>query len=74
MRAEDIKQWIWGIIDEEVNNKEGAGDSWRIFVRLIQTIWETGEILQQVYWLIIVILSKGGGDYRRIGLLEPLWK
>ena len=25
-------------------------------------------------WIIIVLLPKGGGDYRGIGLLEPMWK
>jgi hypothetical protein len=24
--------------------------------------------------VIVVLLPKGGGDYRGIGLLEPLWK
>ena len=24
--------------------------------------------------MVIVLLPKGGGDYRGIGLLEPLWK
>ena len=25
-------------------------------------------------WMIVVLLPKGGGDYRGIGLLEPFWK
>jgi hypothetical protein len=25
-------------------------------------------------WIIIVLIPKGGGDYRGIGLLEPIWK
>jgi hypothetical protein len=33
-----------------------------------------GKILQQFAWVIVVLLSKGGVDYRGIGLLEPLWK
>ena len=74
MRAEDIKGWLHGIVEEEEEDTEGAGDNWRLFVTLIQTIWQTGEIPQQMLWIIIVLLPKGGGDYRRIGLLEPLWK
>ena len=74
MRAEDIKGWIHSIVEEEEEDTEGAGDNWRLFVTLIQTIWQTGEIPQQMLWIIIVLLPKGGGDYRGIGLLEPLWK
>ena len=25
-------------------------------------------------WMVIVLLPKGGGDYRGIGLLDPIWK
>lgn len=25
-------------------------------------------------WVIVVLIPKGGGDYRVIGLLEPMWK
>ena len=28
MRAEDIKQWLRGIIDEEENGSKGAGENW----------------------------------------------
>jgi hypothetical protein len=35
---------------------------------------DAGKILQQLTWVIVVLLPKGGGDYREIDLLEPLWK
>jgi hypothetical protein len=50
----------------------GEGDSWHLFVGLIQAILTQGKIPQQLTWVIVVLLSKGGGDYRGIGLLEPL--
>jgi hypothetical protein len=25
-------------------------------------------------WMIVVLLPKGGGNYRGIGLLKPIWK
>jgi hypothetical protein len=31
-------------------------------------------IPRQLLWSIVVLIPKGGGDYRRIGLLEPIWK
>ena len=74
MRAEDIKQWLMDMVEEEKSGKEGAGDMWKHFVLLIQTIWERGEIPPQMAWIIIVLLPKGGGDFRGIGLLEPAWK
>ena len=43
-------------------------------MRLIQTIWMRGEIPRQMRWLIVVLIPKGGGDYRGIGLMEPMWK
>ena len=53
---------------------EGAGDRWRAFLKLIQAIWEQGCIPQQMQWVIVVLLPKGGGDFHGIGLLKPFWK
>ena len=74
MKAEDIKDWLRGMIEEEEEGKEDAGYEWKLFVELIQLIWEKGEVPPQMMWIIIVLLPKGGGDYRGIGLLEPMWK
>ncbi|KAL7549845.1 hypothetical protein ACHAWF_013100 [Thalassiosira exigua] len=54
MRAEDLKEWLCGIEEEEDPEKEGregAPD-------------RCGGLAPQ----------KGGGDYRGISLLEPIWK
>jgi hypothetical protein len=78
MRAEDIKQWLCGITLEEDLQKGpdnvGEGNNWHLLVGLIQAIWMQGEILQQLTWVIVVLLPKGSRDYCGIGLLEPLWK
>jgi hypothetical protein len=78
MRAEDIKQWLRGIMLEEDPkkgpNNVGEEDNWRLLVGLIQAIWMQGKIPQQLTWVIVVLLPKGGGDYRGIGLLDLLWK
>eukprot|EP00957_Ditylum_brightwellii_P043741 3316426-Ditylum_brightwellii.AAC.1 len=60
--------------EEEEEGNEGKGDRWRAFVQLIRSIWETGTIPQQMMWVIIVPIPKGGNDYHGIGLLEPFWK
>ena len=77
MRAEHAKKWLQGIRREEdpkQNGNQGAGDSWRLLMRLVTAVWETGTIPQQMGWVIVILIPKGGGDYRRVGLLEPIWK
>ena len=54
---------------------EGAGDTWRLLVRLIQHIWDTGEILPQMLLTVIVLILRGNsGDFSGMGLLEVVWK
>ena len=50
MRAKDMKHWMKLIEHEdkaEVDNKEGhegTGDIWKLLVKFIRHIWETGKI------------------------------
>ncbi len=75
MKAKHLKEWLHGIKHEESENRvAGEGDRWRLFVRLMQAVWESGTVPTQMSWMIIVLLPKGGGDYRGIGLLNPMWK
>jgi hypothetical protein len=78
MRAEHLKGWLKGAKLEE-NPKEGpvnvgAGDDWKALVKLVQAVWDEGTIPTQLGWVVTVLIPKGGGDYRGIGLLEPIWK
>ena len=65
MRAEDIKEWLRGMEDEErAANKgesgyEGAGDRWRLLLNLCEHVWETGEIPRQMLLTIVVLIPKG---------------
>jgi hypothetical protein len=78
MRAEHMKEWLQEIRREEdpktAIGNQGAGDAWRLLMRLAAAVWETGTIPQQLGWIIVVLIPKGGGKYRGIGLLEPIWK
>jgi hypothetical protein len=78
MRAEHVKAWLRGALEEEdpksQGNFVGHGDNWKLFVELVQAVWTHGIIPCQMLWSIVVLLPKGGGDYRGIGLLEPIWK
>ena len=81
MRADDLKVWLACAKAEAKARQdgegglEGAGDTWRMLVRLIQHIWNTGEIPQRMLLTIVVLIPKGNsGDFRGIGLLEVIWK
>jgi hypothetical protein len=78
MRVEHMKEWLQGIRREEdpktAIGNQGAGDAWRLLMRLVAAVWKTGTIPQQLRWIIVVLIPKGGGDYCGIGLLEPIWK
>ncbi len=78
MRAKHVKEWLRGIKREEDRAGQGGvpghGDNWRLFLRLIQAAWMNSIVPRQLLWIIVVLISKGGGDYRGIGLLEPIWK
>jgi hypothetical protein len=77
LRAEHVKAWLSDMRREKDPKDQGAdsaGDNWRLFIRLVQAAWTHGVIPRQLLWSIVVLLPKGGGDYRGIGLLEPIWK
>jgi hypothetical protein len=76
MRAEHLKGWLkWAKLEEDPEKgpaNVGAGDDWKALVQLVQAVWEEGKIPTQLGWVITVLIPKGGGDYRGIGLLEPI--
>jgi hypothetical protein len=79
MRAEHlVKEWLQGIMSEEDPemgpDNVGMGDQWRALAWLIQAVWDEGKIPIQLGWVITVLIPKGGGDYRGISLLKPIWK
>ncbi len=61
LQAEHIKVWLQDVVQEEKEQSiVGRGNKWRIFVQLMQTIWEHGCVPEQMTWEIIVLLPKGG--------------
>jgi hypothetical protein len=66
--------WLTDVVCEDEGQSEvGLGEKWRIFVKLIQVVWEQGSLTKQMKWEFFVLLLKGGGNYHGIGLLEPCW-
>ena len=81
MRTEDLKAWLRGMENEEEAAKKGesgytgAGDRWRLLVKLCEHVWETGNIPRQMLLTMVVLTPKGNsGEFRGIGLLEVIWK
>jgi hypothetical protein len=74
IHAEHIKVWLHGAKraedPETAMSHVGAGKTWYEFVRLCSSVWMTGTVPQQMWWVITVLIPKGGGEYRGIGLLE----
>ena len=80
IRAEHMKEWLRDAVLEEAKEVEGIagvagkGDRWRIFVKLMQTIWEKSEIPQQMRWMKVLLISKVDGDFRGHMEQEPLFE
>jgi hypothetical protein len=75
LQVEHIKMWLSdAVCKEEEQSNIWLGHKWRVFVKMMQAVWEHGSVPEQMRWEIIVLLPKGGGDYHGIGLLEPFWK
>ena len=89
MRAEDLKGWLAtarrGETERETTTKDSGGGGerecqteaeghWGRFVELIQTSFRGGELEEEATWQAVVLIPKGKGDYRGIGLMEVMWK
>ena len=89
MRAEDLKGWLAaarrGEKERETATKDGGGGGerelrneaeghWERVVELIQTAFRDGELAEEATWQAVVLILKGKGDYRGIGLMEVMLK
>jgi hypothetical protein len=77
IRKEHIKAWLHREKKEEDPESEGKisgnGKTWQNFVCLCTSVSRKRTIPQQMCWVIIILIPKGGGN-RGIGLMEPIWK
>jgi hypothetical protein len=72
MKAKHLNGWHNEIqckekVARENPGREGAdpdlSQKCQIFVELIQVVWEQGKIPEQMSWMVVVLLPKGGGDF-----------
>jgi hypothetical protein len=72
VRAEHLKTLLSKAKKENTTNADHLG--WNQTCNLIQQIFETREIPEEMTWTILVLIPKSSGGTRGIGLLETLWK
>ena len=70
VRAEHLKEWV----REAYRDVDPYQENWDRVVDLIQTCFRERQVPTQMSWSTVVLLPKGNGDYRGIGLLEISWK
>ena len=66
VRAEHLKEWV----KEAYRDVDPYQGNWDRVVDLIQTCFRERQVPTQMSWSTVVLLPKGNGDYRGIGLLE----
>ena len=47
---------------------------WGRVVELVQTAFRDWDLAEEATWQAVVLIPKGKGDYRGIGLVEVIWK
>lgn len=70
LRAEDLKRWLANAREPEFPDKR----NWDALVSLVQHAFRTGEIPTELAWSVLILIPKGDGGHRGIGLLESVWK
>ena len=70
LRTDQLKAWLRAARREE----DPDPTHWETLVTLVQHAYETGELPADMAWATVVLLPKGGGQFRGIGLLESVWK
>ena len=69
IRAEKLKEWL-----QEAEGEVPDRTKWDLLVDLVQTCFQEQSLPSQMVWSTVVLLPKGGGGFRGIGLLEIIWK
>ena len=59
---------------ERRTDKTADEENWARVVELVQTEFWDGDLAEEATWQAVVLIPKGKGDYRGIGLVEVMWK
>ena len=47
---------------------------WKKVARMIQAAFHEGQLAEECAWQAVVLIHKGGGDFRGIDVVEVIWK
>ena len=70
IRAEQLKAWL----EAAQREKNPDPTKWNRVVGLVQACFTKQALPSQMVWSTVVLIPKGGGGFRGIGLLELIWK
>ena len=59
---------------EKTATEEEGEDLWGKVVDLTQTAFQDGTLAEEATWQTVVLIPKGKGEFREIGLVEVIWK
>ena len=83
IRAEHLKGWLaaakrGGLAEEKGEEKTEAEEEgeelWGKVVEMTQTAFRDGNLAEEATWQTVVLIPKGKGEFRWIGLVEVTWK
>ena len=60
--------------EEKTEAEEEGGELWLKVVEITQTAFREGNLAEEATWQTVVLISKGKGEFRGIGLVEVTWK
>ena len=69
-RAEYLKGWLREVTLE----KDPGTQRWEKLLSLMKLAFCEGRLPVALTWTTMVLIPKGGGYYRGIGILEVIWK
>ena len=70
MKAEHLKAWLRAVTREKYPDTE----MWDKVVSVIPVAFREGYISEALMWTTMVLIPKGKGEYRGIGLVDTIWK
>ena len=70
MRAEHLKMWLI----EATREKNMDKARWEGLVSMAKLNFQEGIMSAELTWTTMILLPKGKGEYRRIRLVEVIWK
>ena len=69
-RPDHLKNWL----REATREKDPDTRWWEKLVSVTKLAFREGRIPAELTWKMIVLIPKGGGYFRGIGLVEVIWK